>query len=280
MMVWLFLFREMLGAVRAKGAAFFVLSGVLLCTFLAFVASFLMISPVRISATTEGQPIDEIHVYLSPAVPSSTVNQVFLAWREHQDIARLTFRFAHEIDPTLTGSVFLAVPTSQEAVLGLISMFQSLDGVVEVQEIPRVEWVPSPTVPSVVRIGLLVGLVLAVGASLLLFRKGTSELLESFSGEIRLLRLSGIPQRYLVTLTMALGLLIGLLGGLFLFAAVYILHRVGHATEALVLFEGLASGGRIVTVGLLSVALGLVLGGLAGLLGASALSSREFDPLP
>lgn len=280
MTVWLFLFREMLGAVRAKGAAFFVLSGVLLCTFLACVASFLMISPARVSPTTEGQPIDAIHIYLAPIVPSSTVNQVFLAWREHSDIAQLNFRFAQEIDPTMTGSVFLAVPTRQEAIPDLIRMFRSMDGVIDVQEIPWVEWVPSPTVSSVVRIALLVGLVLAVGASLLLFRKGTSELLESFSGEVRLLRLSGLPQRYLVTLTVALGVLIGLLGGLFLFAVVYILHRVGHATEAIVLFDGLASGGRIVIVGLLSVALGLVLGGLAGLLGASTLNNREFDPLP
>ncbi len=280
MTVWFYLFRELLGAVRAKAAVFFALSGVLLFVFLGCAASFFMLSPPSVTTTTEGQPIERIHVFLSPRVPSTTVNQLFLDWRERSDIASLRYRFAQELEERATGGVLIVRPVSDEVAEPLVEAFESVEGVTTVVAVPRETLLPAPTLSFIVRIALLAVLVIAMAASLLFFRKGYHALLTTFSGEIRLLRLSGVAERSLISLTLALGMLVGLLAGAFLFATLYILHQVAITTDALELFSGLAHTDRILSVGLLSLLLGTVLGVLAGVLGASALHHREYRPLP
>jgi len=96
-----------------------------------------------------------------------------------------------------------------------------------------------------------------------------------------MLRLSGISERVVFSLVVALGVLIGLLGALFLLALLYLLHQIALSNaDAFSLFGGLTSGIRVLGVGLMGVVLGTVFGGLAGLLGASLLHRREFHPLP
>jgi cell division protein FtsX len=276
----MFLFRELLGAIRTKSAVFFALSGFLLFLFLASVASFLMMTPGEVSSTTEGQPIEELQVYLSPTLSSATIDNWFLTWRERDDIARLRFQFAQELDNTASGGVFVVTPADTTQARALADEFRTMNGIVSVVEVPRVAVIETPTVSLVVRISLLVVLVLAVSISLICFRRGYRELLSSFSGEIRMLRLSGISERVLVILVVAWGVLIGFLGGLFVFAVLYLMHQLALTTGVLPLFGGLTHGLRILGAGLLVLALGTVLGGLAGLLGASLLHRREFDPLP
>ena len=55
----LFVFRELLGAIRAKSATFFTFSGLLLFLFLASSASLFMIAPGSVSRSAEGQPIED-----------------------------------------------------------------------------------------------------------------------------------------------------------------------------------------------------------------------------
>jgi hypothetical protein len=280
MTIWFYLFRELLGAVRAKAAVFFLLSGVLLFLFLGCAASFFMLSPPTVTTTTEGQPIEQIRVFLSPRVPSTTVNELFLEWRERSDIATLRYRFAQELEERATGGVLIATPASDEAAERLVEAFEDVEGVTAVVAVPRETVLPAPTLSFVVRIALLAVLVVAIAASLLSFRKGYHALLTTFSGEIRLLRLSGVSERNLISLTLALGVLVGVLAGAFLFATLYILHQIAVTTDLLALFGGLAHTDRILSVGLLSLLLGTVLGVLAGVLGASALHNREYRPLP
>jgi hypothetical protein len=84
-----------------------------------------------------------------------------------------------------------------------------------------------------------------------------------------------------VPLTVGIGILIGFLAGLLLLVILYVLHYVIISQGApAAIFAGLASGGRILGVSLINLLLGLVLGGLIGLYGASLLSSREFHPIP
>ena len=73
----------------------------------------------------------------------------------------------------------------------------------------------------------------------------------------------------------------GLLSGLFLLAALYLFQQIALANPAAFsLLGGLTNGLRILSVGMSVLALGTVLGGLAGLLGASLLHGREFNALP
>ena len=277
----LYLFRELLGAIRAKSALFFVLSGTLLFLFLATVASFFMLAPTTPSSSTEGMPIEELRVFLSPRLSSATIDQWYLTWREREDIASLRFQFAQEVDETASGGVFIIAPEDLQQAERLAEEFRAVDGVTEVVAVPKVRVIESSSLSLTIRLALLAILLLSIAASLFCSRRGYAELLSTFSGEIRMLRLSGISERIVFVLVVALGLLIGTLGGLLLLAVLYLLHQfaVSNATF-LPLFRGLASGLRILGVGLASVALGMILGGLSGLLGASLLHQREFDPLP
>ena len=280
-MMQMFLFRELLGAIRTKSATFFALAGVLLFLFLASVACFLMISPGGVARSTEGQPIEKIHVYLSPTLSSDTINQWFLDWREREDVKEINLIFAQEHDGTATGTVFIIKPTTPEMSGAIASEFQEVSGVTEVVEVPGELAIEAPSVSLMIRIILLVILVATIAASLFCFRRGFHELLTSFSGEIRMLRLSGIAERIVSVLVVALGVLIGLLSGLFLLAALYLFHQLALSnTAAFSLFGGLTNGLRILGVGMSVLGLGTVLGGLAGLLGASLLHGREFDALP
>jgi hypothetical protein len=279
----LYLFRELLGAIRTKSALFFALSGLLLFLFLASVACLLVLVAPTVSTTpTEGQPIDEIHVFLSPRLSSATIDQWYLQWRERDDVAHLRFQFAQEFDPSASGGVFVVSPVDTDPTVAdaLAEEFRQIDGVTNVVEIPRQPTVEPSRIVFAVRIALLVTLVFAIAASLLCSRIGYRELLAGFSGEIRMLRLSGVSERILFTLVVALGVLIGLLGGLLLFAVLFLLHQLINSPDAFSLFGGLSNGARIVGAGVLSLVLGIVLGGLSGLLGASLLHRREFEPLP
>lgn len=277
----LFLFRELLGAIRTKSAVFFALSWVLLFLFLASVACFFMIAPTSTTGSTEGQPIDEIHVFLSPRLSSATINEWFLAWREREDVAGLHFRFAQELDEQGSGSVFIVTPADPSLATALATEFRSVEGVTRVLEVPREPVIEIQTVSLAIRITLLVTLVLTITASLLFSRRGYRELLTAFSGEIRMLRLSGVSERVLFALIVAVGILLGLLGGLFLLAVLYLFHQIALSNaSAFSLLGGLTNGMRILGVGMMTLALGTVLGGLAGLLGASLLHGREFDALP
>ena len=277
----MFLFRELLGAIRTRSATFFALAGLLLFLFLASIACFFMISPSSVARSTEGQPIDEIRVFLSPRLSSATIDQWFLEWRERDDIAALRFQFAQEFDETASGGLFILTPTDPAMAASLASEFRGIEGVTEVVEVPRELAIETPSVSLMIRISLLVILVTAIAGSLFCFRRGFHELLTSFSGEIRMLRLSGIAQRLVSLLVVALGVLMGLLSGLFLLAALYLLHQIALSNAATFsLFGGLGNGLRILGVGMTMLALGTVLGGLAGLLGASLLHGREFDALP
>lgn len=277
----LFLFRELLGVIRTKSAVFFILSWVLLFLFLASVACFFMMVPSSTIGSSEGQPIEEIHVFLSPRLSSATINEWFLTWRERDDIAGLHFRFAQELEANDSGSVFIVAPTDLSLASELADEFRAVEGVTRVVEVPREPTTEVRTVSLAIRISLLATLVLTITASLLCSRRAYRELLTAFSGEIRMLRLSGVSERMLFVLIVALGGLLGVLGGLFLLAVLYLFHQIALANvQAFALFGGLLSGMRILGVGLVTLVLGTVLGGLAGLLGASLLHGREFDALP
>jgi len=280
----LFLFRELLGAIRARSALFFALTGLLLFVFLAVVGTFFLVpsSSLAVPAENGSLPIEEIQMYLSPRLSSATVDRMYLDIREREDVERIVFRFSQELDGDASGGVFVIDPRSPDVALELVAVLQSLNGVTQVIE-RRSQAAPgrSPLSTSA-RIGLLLSLVLTIALSLVFARVGYRELLRSFAGEIRLLRLSGISEQTVVPLAVGIGILIGFLAGLLLLVILYVLHYViiSQSAPPAAILAGLASGGRILGVSLINLALGLILGGLIGLYGASLLSSREFHPIP
>ena len=220
-------------------------------------------------------------VRLSPRLSAAAIDALYLEIRDRSDVARINFQFARETDPEATGGRFRIEAMSIDAVAGLVDEVRSLNGVTDVSwGVERNE--PGIFLSTGMRIGLLCGLVVTVMLSLLLARAGLRVLLESFAGEIRILRLSGLSERQILPPVVGLGLLIGLLAGLLLLVGL-VLVRFGlsvSGSDTLDAIWGLATVGRMLGIGIGSLFLGILIGGLSGLFGASILSTREFSPLP
>jgi len=277
---FLFLFRELLGSIRARCALFFLMTGLLLFAFLAVVGTFFLLpSPIAAVGDDGTLPVEEIQAVLSPRLSSATVDRLYLEVRAREDVERIVFRFSQELDRDASGGVFVIGPASSDTVSALVADLQALNGVTEVIERRGPVAPAASPLSSAARIGLLCSLVVTVALSLLFARGGYRELLRSFSGEIRLLRLSGVSERTIVPLAVAIGILVGALAGLVLLVILYVLHYVvvSQGTPPAML-EGLTHGGRILGVSLINLLLGLVLGGLIGVYGTSLLGSRDFRP--
>jgi len=280
---FLFLFRELLGAIRARSALYFALMGLFLFIFLALAAAFFLVPPsISADNAADGSlPIEEIQAILSPRLSSATVDALYLDIRGRSDVSRVAFHFAQELVSGASGGVFVIHPATSSVAQDLVADLRIMNGVTEVVERRRQVDLDRSPLSTAARIGLLIALVLAIALSLLFARSGYRELLRDFAGEIRLLRLSGISERTVIPLTVGIGILIGFLAGLLLLVILFVLHYVmlSQAMSQPAL-DGLADGGRILMISLVNLVLGLVLGGLIGLYGASLLSSREFRPIP
>lgn len=272
-----FLFRELLGSIRARSALFFSLASLFIFVCTATFALLLLVGTATPPQPAGDLGADEIVASLSPRLSADAVNALYLQIRQRPDVAAVSFRFAEELSPDSTGGQLLVRATSAETAPGLLSAVQSMEGITTVvgggPQRPEPEFGLSRTV----RLGLLIALVAGIVLSLVLGRIGYLALLRAFHGEIRILRLSGTPERTIVLPVVALGVLLGLLTGLLLVVAVYLgLYALGEVASAA---SGLEDASRVLGVTFAGVVLSLLIGGLLGMLGASLLSSKEFSPL-
>lgn len=275
---FLFLLGELLGAVRTKSGTLLIAVVLLIFSFLALFSSFFLLgTPVE----EENGPVlapQEIMAYLSPRLSPGEVDELYSKIREWKDVQRINYLFAQELQEDQAGGVFLIRAISTSVVVPLLETLGSIEGIAQVVSAPNTQNTLSLSTP--VRIGLLIGLAVSAGASMLIARHGFRELLRSFTEEIRLMHLSGTAERMIQTPIITLGVLCGFVASLLLIVAVYLFHffAVSHPEAILRTASGLVEPGRVLTVSLLSLILGLVMGGLVGVLGASLTSSREFQP--
>jgi len=272
-----FLLRELLGAVRLRSAVFLGLTLLFVFVFLASFASFFLLGTAPAPADGGGLAPDEVIVRLSPRLSAAAIDELYLRLQERPDLARIRFQFAEELSPGETGGRFTIRASSPAAVPAIVEAAKGMSGVISVEAGRAPDPAGGPVLSTTARIGLLCGLVGSVALSLIAARRGFRHLLRGFAGEIRLLRLAGVSERVIQRPVIGLGLGIGLLAGVLLVLGVYLLHlAVGpHAIGA----AGAAEAGRVLAVSLVGLALGLVVGGLIGVYGASILGAREFRPL-
>ena len=274
---FLFLLGELLGAVRTKSGTILIAVVLLIFSFLALFSSFFLLgTPVE----EENGPVlapQEIMAYLSPRLSPGEVEELYSKIREWKDVQRINYLFTQELQEDQAGGIFLIRTTSPSAVAPLLETLGSIEGIVRVVSASKSQSTLSLSTP--VRIGLLIGLAVSAVASMLAARYGFRELLRSFAEEIQLMHLSGTAERMIQTPIIALGILCGLVASLLLIVAAYLFHffAVSHPEAVLRTASGLVEPGRVLTVSLLSLLLGLVMGGLIGVLGASLTGSREFQ---
>ncbi len=273
-----FVFRELLGAIRARSAALLGAAGLLIFLCLASFAALLLVGGGPTGGEERGLMADEIVVDLSPRLSADAVNALYRELQRRPDVVLLAFRFAQEVSPESTGGQFFIRTSSPEVTPDVLAAVESMSGITGAEAGTIVIFEAGFTLTGSTRIGLLVALVLSVVLSLVLARSGFRALLETFQAEIRVLRLSGVSERRIVPPVVGLGTLLGLLSGLLLIVGVYIAqYALGEGASSV---SELANGGRVLVVVFADLILGLLLGSLVGLLGASLLSSREFSPLP
>ena len=272
MNAFFFLQRELLGAIRVRSATLLSLSLLALLLFLACFAS-LFLLPDASGVRAGGLGPSEIVAYVSPRLSSSSVNSLFLRLQERADVQSVRYSLPEQVTSERTGGSFVLIARSTGAVDGLVAALRALDGIVSVET--SAGGAGGIALTKGARLGFLCGLVVCALLSLLLAREGFRALLHSFRHEIRLMRLSGVSERRILAAVEVMGLLIGLLAG--------VLLAVGLALYA-VSASG-ASGDpagdvtRLVGVGVVSLLLGLLMGGLLGLLGAAHLASSRFSPI-
>ncbi|MGB2983934.1 MAG: hypothetical protein WBC63_08770 [Candidatus Bipolaricaulia bacterium] len=278
MSTFFFLFRELLGSIRARSATLFSAASLFVFVCLASFAALLLVGGVPNERGDAFLDEDEIEVHLSPRLSAEAVNDLYLEIRDRPDVASISFRFAQEVSPGSSGGRFFVRTASADATQGVLSAVELMSGITLAEAGTAA---PSPggfSLPSTARIGLLAALVLSVALSLVLARGGFRVLLGTFHGEIRVMRLAGAPERTIVPPVVALGILMGLLAGLLLVVGIYLAqYALGEGSHAV---SELANSGRVLSVSFTGLILGLLLGSLIGLFGASLLSSREFSPLP
>lgn len=270
MNVYVFVFGELLHAIRAKTLGWFILTTLLVFSFLALFSCFFLLGRPANNASLP----DEITVHLSPQLSDQETETLYLTLREWEGIQQINYRFNRE-DPELGGLFILLV--MPDDIASLVQELRSTDEVLTVERSNHSDTRIQPLSPAT-RFGLLAGLILNALACLIVARWAFKGLLQAFSGEIRLLRLTGVPENALHYPLIALGLLCGLAASFLFIVAIYLAH-LAVVSEPETLFQtasGLLNVGRIRTVSLLSLLLGLVMGTFAGTLGVSLIESHRF----
>ena len=270
-----FIFRELLGAVRGKAAGLILGMIGLLFAFLAIFSCFFVLGTSDGSSTGVSSSAKAVTCYISPKLSVDEVQGLYRGILARDDVAAVTYVFAAEISPDRPGGAFVVQPTDSGDVNALVEALRTLSGVTEVDAGGVTGEEIHLSTP--IRIGLLIGLLVTGLASLLVGRIAFLELLRNFSPELNLLHLSGTPDWSVQAPVVWLGIAAGVVASLILIVVLYALHASALSGAAPAAAAGLLHQGRVLTAALLSLLLGIIMGGLCGGLGAGLLSSRFSD---
>ncbi|MEW5825202.1 MAG: hypothetical protein AB1778_00015 [Candidatus Bipolaricaulota bacterium] len=258
-----YLERELLGAIRARSGSWFGVGLVFLFLFLATFASLFVLPEAQ------GEPAPGLVIaYLSPRVSSAEINDLSDRLRERSDVLRVRFSLPRELTAERTGGQLELTPRSVAEVPTLVRALAAMEQVQDVEALAA-EPLPRLAMTPALQTGLLVGLGVCALASLAAVREAFRALLATFRQELRLARLAGVSERLLMGVVGLAGLLWGTVAGLLVVVALLFYDASGPSLEAWRLFGVMA----------VSLLLGILMGGLAGLVGASQLSSKLFEPL-
>ncbi len=273
MNAFLYLESELLGAIRVRSAVLFSFALVSLFLFLASFACLFLIPPAP-SAQPGAIAANEVRAYVSPQLTKAAVDDLYARLQERADALSVQFRYPERVTSDQTGGRFTLVARSAAAVEGLASALRSTKGITSV-ETGTPAGASSIALTQGARIGLLSGLVVCALLALVLAREGFRALLYTFRHEVRLLRLSGVSERRIVAAVEVAGILIGLLAGALLVAGLLLYSMSAADSEAVFVFDST----RLTGVVVVSLLLGVLMGGLLGLLGAAHLASDRFSPI-
>jgi cell division protein FtsX len=276
MNTFFFLLGEILGAMRAKTGALFVVAMLLIFVFLALFSCFFLLGTPAEVDTLDGHTFGEIRAHFSPRVSVEEIQTLYLTIREWEEVRQINYQSPQEGHQM--GGAFLIQATNPSRVADLVEKLKSTESISEVEALTNLHESSLPLSAST-RIGLLLGLIVSAIGCFVVTHRAFQGLLCSCAGEIRLMRLAGTAEKAILLPLVALGILCGLVATLFFILTVYLLHlaAITHPETLLHAASGLIEASRVRTVSLLGLLLGVVMGGLIGALGASLLGSQRFQ---
>ncbi len=202
--------------------------------------------------------------YLAQELSEDDINR--LAWETWQwpEVSQQGFRFSGETTPKdIPRRALVLQVGSESARVTVEQRLQAANGVAGVEQLRRTV-TPPPRLPATSRLGALVGLVLALGGSVLVARWAVAAMATRWQNELALLRQSGVREAFLRVPFLAAGATTGLAAAALYLACYWGVRAWAQGTpEVLQATPALAAGGATAT------ALGLVAGILLGMLGAA-----------
>lgn len=261
-----FVFGELFGAVRRRSGTLLAALTLSAAAFLLAFSGLFLVAEVEESVGELGP--STLAAHLSPTLTTRDVEALYLDLRGRSDVRSLSYLFGQEVGKR-GGGVLRIEATGPDAAARLGEDLRSTSGVARVEG-PGRQSAPGTPLDPATRLGLLIALAVTLVATVFLARIAYGALLGDFEGEIRLLRLSGVPEATLQWPLILLGGIVGLAAALFALLVLTLLHVWTTAQPgALGFAPGLASAGRVTLAALVSIPLGLLLGALGGVLGAS-----------
>ncbi|UCF09498.1 MAG: hypothetical protein JSW65_05385 [Candidatus Bipolaricaulota bacterium] len=274
MSVFFYVFRDILGSLKPRGALLLFAAGALVFAVLGtFSAFFLLDVPPSTGATSgiEG----ELIAYFHAQVTTFEVEQIYLDLRDDERVEQIAFVLPQDLTrPDSAGA--LVVKSSEASSDVLLSELEGSGAFTRVVRTVthggNLTALPVPT-----RTGLLVGLLVGIALCLVVARYGLRTVLATFDGQLRIMQLSGTEEKTVFLPILAVGLGCGLITCLLFIAVLYAFHlaAVANPGATIASANGLLSADRVRLVAVLSGLIGIALGALIGALGVGLAARRS-----
>jgi cell division protein FtsX len=222
-----------------------------------------------------GTASNEVRAYISPQLTVAAIQALSDRLHDRADVSAIQLRSPSpdEVKLNQTGRRFTLIASSAAAVPGLVAALKSTEGITSVESAPA-GGVGRMVLSEGGRIALLCGLVVCALLALVLAREGFRALLYAFRHEVRLMRRSGVSEWRILAAVELAGLLMGLLAGALVVVGLVLYNMAASGAEPVLDVT------RLTGVAVVSLLLGVLMGGLLGLLGAAHLTSNRFSPIP
>jgi len=277
MSTFLYVFRELLGSIKPRGAMLLLLTGVLIFAALgAFSAFFLFQTPAALGSS----PLtgEEFVAYLDPQLTTLQIEALYAALRADPSVARIDYLLPQELGRRDASGALLVQPV-EGAAEAVFAQLDSSGAVFRVDRPTASGGIPGALSPSA-RTGLLVGLLVGIAVCLIVARFGLKDLLQAFDGQLRMMHLAGVDEAAYSVPVLVAGISCGLIASAAFIAVLYAFHlaAVSNPTSVITLAPGLRSAGCVRRIAALGGAIGVGLGLLVGGLGVGLVFRRGQKP--
>lgn len=274
MSVFLYVFRDILGSLKPRGALWLFAAGVLVFVVLGTFSAFFLLDVPPSAGTTAGVE-GELIAYLDAQLTTLEIEEIYVELREDPRVERVAYILPQDLTWPDSGGA-LVVESSEASAGTLLEEIQSNPAFTRVDRTVT-HGGNLTALPAPIRTGLLVGLLVGIALCLVVARFGLRTVLETFDGQLRMMQIAGADEKTYYLPVFAVGLGCGVIASVVFIAVLYAFHlaALAHPGAAIASANGLLSASRVQLVAVLSGLIGVALGALVGALGVGLAARRS-----